>query len=83
MSTDDRMMLQAVMKASDEQAAMFSAEAVAARRDATAAAMLPKLFDSVRAVFGTCGPNVMPTQKVCCQIYLPFHPCLKTEVLSI
>ena len=63
-------LLQAVMKASEEQAAMFNKETVAARRDATATAMLPKSFDSVRAVFGPCGPSVMPMQKVRCQLTL-------------
>lgn len=56
--------MQAVRKASEEQAAMFNEDLVAARREATADAMLPKLFDSVRAIFGSCGPSVMPMQKV-------------------
>ena len=58
------MCLQAVRKASEEQAAMFNEETIAARRDATATALLPKTFDSVRAIFGACGPSVLPTPKV-------------------
>ena len=64
MITAKKWLLQAVMKASEEQAAMFNEETVAARREATATAMLPKSFDSVRAIFGPCGPSVMPMQKV-------------------
>lgn len=56
--------LQAVRQASEEQEAMFNAEAVAARQAATAIMLLPKLFDSVRAAFGPSGPSVMPLQKV-------------------
>ena len=43
---------------------MFNEDAVAARREATAMTLLPKMFDSVRAVFGSSGPTVMSTQKV-------------------
>ena len=43
---------------------MFNAKAVAARRTETALALLPKMFDSLRAAFGATGPSVMPLQKV-------------------
>lgn len=56
--------MQAVRQVSTEKAAMYNAEAVAARRTATALAVLPKAFDTVRALFGATGPSVMAVQKV-------------------
>jgi hypothetical protein len=53
-----------VRQNSDEQAALFNTEAVAARRHSTALALLPKTFDSLRAVFGHSGPSVLPLSQV-------------------
>jgi len=43
---------------------MFNTEAVAARRHSSALALLPKTFDSLRAVFGHSGPSVLPLSQV-------------------
>ena len=56
--------MQAVRQNSEEQAAMFNAEAVAARRHSVALGLLPKTFDSLRAVFGHSGPAVLPLSQV-------------------
>ena len=49
---------QAVTEQQVQREAMFSADAKAARRKSAANAMLPRVFDTLRAVFGSSGPAV-------------------------
>lgn len=50
--------MQAVTEQQVQREAMFSADAKAARRKSAASAMLPRVFDTLRAVFGSSGPAV-------------------------
>ena len=52
--------LQAVQQHAGEQAAAFTTEAVAARKQSIAAASLTRTFDALRALFGPAGSAVRP-----------------------
>lgn len=55
---------QAVNDTADIQASLTSAEMVAARQHAANLALLPRTFDSIRAMFGHTGPSIIPRQQV-------------------
>ena len=52
---------------------IFSSDAKAARRRSAAGAMLPRIFDTLRAIYGPSGPAVKPYDQVsqACQPDLP------------
>ncbi len=61
---------------------MFNAEAVAARKHATALALLPKTFDSLRAIYGHSGPSVLPLSQVSFSYpstFFPSAPCFHSD----
>ena len=58
--------MQAVTEQQAQREAMFSVDAKAARRKSAANAMLPRVFDTLRAVFGAAGPAVRLYDEVKC-----------------
>ncbi len=50
--------VQAVSEQQAQREHMFSAETKAARRKSAANAVLPRVFDTLRAFYGTSGPAV-------------------------
>ncbi len=58
--------LQAVTEQQAQREAMFSVDAKTARRKSAANAMLPRVFDTLRAVFGAAGPAVRLYDEVKC-----------------
>ncbi|KAL0021910.1 hypothetical protein WJX79_003012 [Trebouxia sp. C0005] len=74
--------LQALRAVTEQQAqreAMFSVDAKAARRKSAANAMLPRVFDTLRAVFGAAGPAVRLYDEVVQQLTHSNKAC-KTAV---
>ena len=86
---------QAVTEQQAQREVMFSAGAKAARRNSAAAAMLPRVFDTLRAYYGAAGPAVKPYEEVRTQnsafrehvmvwvttSSLPFHCLVQLECL--
>ena len=72
---------QAVTEQQVQREAMFSVDAKAARRKSAASAMLPRVFDTLRAVFGSSGPAVRLYDEVrplsYCLFSVPPHRALE------
>lgn len=65
--------LQAVTEQQAKRAVLFSVDAKAARRKSAANAMLPRVCDTLRAVYGASGPAVKLYDEVGCHTYHPMH----------
>ena len=60
-----RLCMQVLQEQEAQREVLFSSDAKAARRKSAASAMLPRIFDTLRAIYGPTGPAVKLYDQAC------------------